>query len=29
MPIGVQLVAGPRCDARLLAIARFVEAPLS
>jgi Asp-tRNA(Asn)/Glu-tRNA(Gln) amidotransferase A subunit family amidase len=28
MPIGVQLVARPRCDARLLAIARFVEAGL-
>ena len=29
MPIGAQLVAGLRCDARLLAIARFVEAALS
>jgi amidase len=29
MPIGVQLIAGPRCDARLLTIARFVEAALS
>jgi amidase len=29
MPIGAQLIAGPRCDARLLAIARFVEAALS
>jgi amidase len=29
MPIGVQLIAGPRCDARLLATARFVEAALS
>jgi Asp-tRNA(Asn)/Glu-tRNA(Gln) amidotransferase A subunit family amidase len=29
MPIGVQLIAGPRCDVRLLTIARFVEAALS
>jgi Asp-tRNA(Asn)/Glu-tRNA(Gln) amidotransferase A subunit family amidase len=29
MPIGAQLIAGPRGDARLLATARFVEAALS
>jgi amidase len=29
MPIGGQLIAGPRGDARLLAVARFVEAALS
>jgi len=29
MPIGAQLIAGPRRDARLLATARFVEAALS
>jgi Asp-tRNA(Asn)/Glu-tRNA(Gln) amidotransferase A subunit family amidase len=29
MPIGGQLIARPRGDARLLAVARFVEAALS